>query len=444
MRALLPRTLLGRTVMVLIMTVALSQLATQLVFRQFVAEQYSRQLLRVGSNNLVSICLALRALPPASRQSYADAVGGLQDLRIFPVNGREGPPVTASEVLPERLQRLEDRLIERLGPTANVLLEARVPVPHVWVRLPLPDGDWWVQFSRIPFDRNFPLSAALLLGTSLVLAVAVAWLTVRRLNEPLRQVQRNILALSVGAQLPHRVASGGPAEISDLAQAVERTAASLRQNEQERALLLAGVSHDLRTPLSRLRLAVEMLADEHSEEQQGLVGDIEAIDRIIDQFLDFARNPDAVAPVVADLSDVARDCGGSAALHLPGLVLELAPDLHIAMRRPALDRLIANLLENARRYAEPPIVLRTARVGDEAVLSVLDRGPGIPEDQVERLLQPFTRLDASRTGPTGAGLGLAIVERIARAHGTRLELLPNEGGGLHARIRFTLVIPAAS
>jgi two-component system osmolarity sensor histidine kinase EnvZ len=383
--------------------------------------------------------LALRALPPAERQAYADEITAFQELKIFSVADHAGPQGPLQVELPERLARLEQRLDERLGRAAQVQFEAGGVAPRVWVRLPVPGGDWWVLFQRIPFDRAFPFTAALLLSTSLALAVAVAWLTVRRINEPLRRLQDNIVALSVGARLPHAVPVDGPTEIGDLALAVERTASSLRQNEQERALLLAGVSHDLRTPLSRLRLAVEMLASEHSEEQQGLIDDIEAIDRIIDQFLDFARNPEAVSATQADLSDVARDCGASAALHIPGFELQLTPDLPIAMRRPALDRMIANLIENARRYAAPPIILRTEREDHWAVLSVLDRGPGIPADQAERLIQPFTRLDASRTGPTGAGLGLAIVDRIARAHGSQLELLAREGGGLEARVRFPLL-----
>lgn len=438
MRSLLPRTLLGRTILVLIVTVALTEITTQLVFRQFITEQYSRSLVRLGSNNMVGIGLALRALPPEQRQAYAASLGTAVGLSVFPAAHHDGPPADSTRALPERLQRLEERIAERLGPGTQVLLETSKSPPHIWIRLPVEGGDWWVEFERNQFDRAFPLSAAVLLGMSLGLAVAVAWLTVRRINRPLREVQRNILALSMGAELPLQPTRAGPAEIDDLARAVERTAQALRRNERERALLLAGVSHDLRTPLSRIRLSVELMTQASSEEQIAMVQDLEEIDRIIDQFLDFARNPEVGLAVPGDLSVVAEECGIRAAQHLEGLVLELEPDLPIALRRPALDRLISNLLENARRYAHPPFVLRTARAGGRAVLSVLDRGPGIPPEQVERLMQPFTRLDASRTGPAGAGLGLAIVDRIARAHGARLELLPRAGGGLEARVSLPL------
>lgn len=435
---LLPRTLLGRTLLVLVVTVAITELATQLVFRQFVIEQYGQSLVRTGTNNFIAIAVTLNALPPGERTGVAQTLGKTMGLRITPAVGGAGPPASASEVLPERLLRARERLRERLGPGVEVRVDTSLTPPHGWIRLPVAGGDWWVEFERNSFDRVFPLSAALLLGISLALATAVAWLTVRRLNRPLREVQGNILALSRGAELPYPLRDEGPAELSDLARAVARTAAVLRQNEQERALLLAGVSHDLRTPLSRVRLAVELMNDPSLEERQALVGDLEEIDRIIDQFLDFARNPESSAAAPADLCAVARDCGTRAAQRIEGLSLELDDALPTWLRRPAFDRLIGNLLENARRYAAPPIVLRARREGRRAVLSVLDRGPGIPPEQVARLLQPFTRLDASRTGPGGAGLGLAIVDRIARAHGSRLELLPREGGGLEARVVLPL------
>lgn len=438
MPSLLPRTLLGRTVLVLIVTVALTQVATQLVFRQFVIEQYSQSVLRLGTNNMVGVATGLRALQEDKRAAFADALGPMLGIRLVPVSTDAGPPAGSTSELPERLQRLEERLRERLGPDTHLLLQSDIDPPHVWFLLPVPGGNWWAEVQRNPFDRAFPLSAALLLGLSIGLAVAVAWITVRRINQPLREVQDNILALSVGADLPHVATTTGPAEIDDLAQAVARTAQALRQNDHERALLLAGISHDLRTPLSRIRLSLEFMPADSNDEQQAMVQDLEEIDRIIDQFLDFARNPEVVAAVPGDLSVVAEECGHRAAQRIEGLSLDLEPDLPILLRRPTLDRLINNLLENARRYAHAPITLQTRREGAFGVMRVLDRGPGIPPELVPRLLQPFTRLDVSRTGPGGAGLGLAIVDRIARAHGARLELLPRQGGGLEARVAIPL------
>lgn len=431
----LPRTLLGRTVLVLSVVVVLTQLATQLVFSQFVSGEYGRQLVRVGTNSIVSIALGLRALPPGARRAYADTIEEATGYQIDPVD-RLPLTAAASGELSGRLLTVKQKLAERLGPGTAVFIETTGNSQRVWVRLPVQDQDWWVRFERNRFDRAFPLSAALLLAASVLLAVVIAWLAVRRINEPLRAVQRNILQLGRGGNPKPVALPDGPAEIRALAQAVNRMATELNQAEHERALLLAGVSHDLRTPLSRLRLAVEMLTADQSSDQFELVQDIEEIDRIIGQFLDFGRNPDAVPAVPGDLGDVARASAERSANRGHPIVTQLEDALEMPMRRPALDRLVNNLLENAWRYGATPIELHATRTSEGIRLAVLDRGPGVPEHERERLIQPFTRLDASRTGPSGAGLGLAIVDRIARSHNGKLSLHARPGGGLEVRVVF--------
>ena len=433
----LPHTLLGRTVLVLILTVALTESTTLGVFRYFVIDEYSRALVRVGGNSLVAIGQALRTLPPERRAAFINATGEATGYQIFPVAGN---PLPAAATPPGdgRLLWLEQRLRTRLAPDTRLWVEADRDPPRVWVRLQVPDGDWWVRIERARFDRAFPLSAALLLAASLTLAVLVSWLTVRRINRPLRAIQTNILALGRGSEAPPTLKTDGPTELADLADAVNRMAGTLTRESHERALLLAGVSHDLRTPLARLRLGVEMLAAEHPQDRDALVDDIEEIDRIIGQFLDFARDTRIPVDGYADLGELARDCAVRASAHGCDISTDVGDELWMPMRQAGIERLINNLIENAQRYAGTAIVLKVAREGDTLHLSVLDRGPGVPADQAQRLIQPFTRLDASRTGPAGAGLGLAIVDRIARAHHGSLTLLPRAGGGLEARVSFSL------
>jgi two-component system osmolarity sensor histidine kinase EnvZ len=209
----------------------------------------------------------------------------------------------------------------------------------------------------------------------------------------------------------------------------------LQKNERDRATFLAGVSHDLRTPLSRLRLEVEML-DEKTDPQtrQGMVQDLDEMNAIIDQFIDFARSEAAERLSPVDLSELARSCAERAARAGAKLACELADTPLLLLRPLAVQRLIDNLLANAQRHGGGEVLLRTEARDGTVTLSVLDRGPGIPETLVEHLKQPFTRRDEARSGSSGAGLGLAIANRVAQLHGGRLDLLPRAGGGLEARL----------
>jgi two-component system osmolarity sensor histidine kinase EnvZ len=214
-------------------------------------------------------------------------------------------------------------------------------------------------------------------------------------------------------------------------------AADLKRLDDERALLLAGVSHDLRTPLSRIRLGLEMLDTAGDQAlKAGMVQDIQDIDVSIGQFLDFAR--------IAETEQAVPDCDLNALINGTGeryarlgrpLKLNLAPLPPVALRPVAMQRLLNNLIENALRHGGPDVEVVSGREQDRVFLEVLDRGPGIPEDKADYMLRPFTRLDAARGGP-GTGLGLAIVDRIARMHGGTVSLLPRAGGGLRARIEL--------
>jgi two-component system osmolarity sensor histidine kinase EnvZ len=215
----------------------------------------------------------------------------------------------------------------------------------------------------------------------------------------------------------------------------------LKKSQRDRATFLAGVSHDLRTPLARLRHEFEML--EHKVDpptRAAMIDDVGQMNAIIDQFIDFMRSEasEPLAPV--NLSELARSCAERAARAGVDVHCELE-EIPVLMLRPlAMQRLTDNLIANAARHAGGEILVSTSNVGNEARLCVLDRGPGIPEEMVERLKEPFTRKDAARSGTSGAGLGLAIANRVAAIHAGRLELLARDGGGLEARVS----LPAAA
>ncbi len=170
---------------------------------------------------------------------------------------------------------------------------------------------------------------------------------------------------------------------------------------------------------------------------QAMIADIDEIDTVIGQFLDYARGENE-AKAEGDLIAVLEDLAGHYARLGKKVTLEDHPVPHFRFARVAVHRAVANLIDNAIRYAGEPVEVRNRQSGNQIIIEVLDRGPGIPEAETDRLKRPFTRLDASRAGPGGSGLGLAIVERVARAHGGALELLPRDGGGLIARLTLRI------
>ncbi len=196
--------------------------------------------------------------------------------------------------------------------------------------------------------------------------------------------------------------------------------------------MLAGISHDLRTPLSRLRLAIEMSGADR-ETAEGMGADVEEMDEVIAQFLAFARGEDE-SRVDGDLDGLVAEVVEN--YRKRDARLSFRPGMRSAARFApmAVRRAITNLLDNALRYAGGEIEIETRRDGGRVLVEVMDRGPGVPQGETERLKRPFTRLDEARSGRGGAGLGLAIVDRIARAHGGKFELAARPGGGLVARL----------
>ncbi|MGZ3238124.1 MAG: ATP-binding protein, partial [Burkholderiaceae bacterium] len=220
-------------------------------------------------------------------------------------------------------------------------------------------------------------------------------------------------------------------------------AAALDAAENERALMLAGVSHDLRTPLTKLRLATEILAD-HSEPEiiESMVRNIAAADAVIDQFIDFARLGSDEAERLCDINELANDIAATS--DRSRIKLELGALPPYQCRPISLRRAIANLVENALRYGhdknnvDDMIILRTTMDARSISISVMDNGAGIASEHLERIRQPFTRLDEARSGKPGAGLGLAIVERITHLHRGELLIQNRACGGLEVTLSLPL------
>jgi two-component system osmolarity sensor histidine kinase EnvZ len=421
-------------VLLIALLLALAHLAWLEIFRVSERGPRARQVAQQITSVVNLTRAALVTADPAKRLEL------LRDL-----SREEGIEVHIGEAR-ERVAPLPDlpfyRLVEaevkrQLGPGTR-LATSRDGVRGAWVSFRIDDDAYWVFMPRSRLERADPLRY---LGWGilvLVLALAGAYLIVSRINRPLRELARAADEIGRG-RTPAPVAESGPAEIRTLARAFNRMGADLKRLDDERALLLAGVSHDLRTPLSRIRLGLEMMDDRGDAAlKAGLVQDIEDIDAAIGQFLDFARVTDGETVVPdADLNAIAREMRDRYARAGKDLSARLAPLPPLPLRPRAIQRVIANLVDNALRHGSGHVEIATSPENGRAVLEVLDRGPGIPSADAERMLQPFTRLDTARSGG-GTGLGLAIVDRIARLHGGSAQLLPREGGGLRARVELPL------
>ena len=437
---LLPRSLLWRTFLLLALLMVLSVVAWFAIFRSYEREPRARQL----AQTLVSVAnLTRAALVSARPEARIELLRDLSDregIRIYPADAAD-----RIAPLPDRafLHLVEENVRQQMGPATRLTLE-REGERALFVSFRIDDsdeGNYWLALPSERIERVFPLGWLGWGVAALLLSLCGAWLIVYRITRPLKALQQ--AARQVGAgETPARLDESGPTELATVARAFNQMGTDLAQIDQDRALILAGISHDLRTPLTRLRMGIEMSADE--SQREGMSADVEEMDKTIGQFLDFARSEGGeaaqqvdLAALLLELATQYRRRGFRVNLAAPVAVAS-APTLAgaVSVRPQALRRAVSNLIDNALHYAgsESAVELGLSTAAGEFGIEVRDSGPGIPPQDVERMKRPFARLEAARTNTTGAGLGLAIVERIARSHNGHLELLPRPGGGLIARL----------
>ena len=423
-----PRSLFGRLALLLLAVIVISQAAAIYLFRQDRVALLARQFGDTKLVELRGLRAALASADPGAADSTIARIGEAYRARIVPDEERRAIGFPPQNPL---LLELQERLRNELGEETELRIQPRQQL--LWVKLAAGDRAYWAGFQMPPRPgEDVPGRAIELSLIILAVLLVSAYAFARYLARPLRQLNEAVASVGQGRS-PPPLPETGPSEIVNLNRGFNQMLASLRQSEQDRAVLLAGVSHDLRTPLARLRLGLEVGVKD-DEARQGMTEDVEEIDKIIAQFLDFARDEREMRPEFVDVNHEISALieryqrGGSSIAFHPG---ELP---RFALRATALSRLAANLIDNALRHGAPPIEVATRQENGSLVLEVRDHGPGIPLDQVERLKRPFTRGDPARSGVPGAGLGLAIVERIARLHAGALDLLRNPGGGTIARV----------
>ena len=439
-RGLWPRSLLGRNLLLMAALIVLGQLLAAVLVRQMIFQPRVALVADGVARNVAALRAGLQALPPAQRAAFVDAFNQQAVAATPPV----APQSAARRALLSPMERqFVLAVARRLGvddaATAPQPLWRRDSTGMLALRVDHPGADgpesYWLNLPSVFPTRTF--TGAWLAATlaSMLLALLGAWWLQRHIHRPLAQVVGAARQLAQG-QAPAVLPEAGPEEIATVARSFNHMAQSLAAADHERALMLAGVSHDLRTPLTKLRLGVEIAgAQIDAPLAASMARSIDEMDGIVGQFLQFARSGEAEAPTTASLNDLAQAVAEAQADHGRTVRLALGTLPDVPVRPQALRRALDNLVENAWRHGTPPVLLRTGADADGVWLEVQDQGPGIAPAELDRIRQPFARGDgAARSGAPGAGLGLAIVERVARSHGGRLELHSAPGAGLRARL----------
>ena len=418
-------TLFWRSFLLIGLLIVTAVLASFQIYRVYEREPRSRELAQQTVSTVNLTRAALVNADPFLRRQLLIELNESEGLRVVPATASE-----KLEPLPddELLDKVELRVKAALG-TETRFAYARDGEDGFWVSFFIDEDEFWVMLPPERFEAPLGLQWLGWGAALLVIALAGAFLIATTSARPLAALVRASGRLGRGQ--PHEpLAEAGPRELRGVASAFNRMAHNLESIERERAMVLAGISHDLRTPLSRLRLALEMTP---GSDREAMVSDIDEIDVVIGQFLDYARgaaeekSENELNEMLDELAEHYRRIHREVTFR-PGAV----PPFRFA--RLAVRRAVANLIDNALRYAGDPVEVETFVRGASIEVEVRDRGPGIPTEAIERVKRPFTRLQQARSGAGSAGLGLAIVERIARSHGGRLELEPREGGGLVARL----------
>ena len=331
-------------------------------------------------------------------------------------------------------------LRQSLGPDTLVVRSVNGS-PAVWVGFYAERERFWLRAEPLPASNAPDGRLALWPGLALLLTLAGSAFVARLINQPLRQL--SFAASRVrGGDLDSRLDETTlTSEIREVNKGFNRMARELARVEEDRVVMLAGISHDLRTPLARLRLETEMSVHE-DEAKRNMAMDIDQLDAIIDKFMDYARpgstqtRPVHVSQLIEREAAMFRD---TAQIRITARV---AIDLAVMADETELGRVFQNLFENARRYGRgtytgvAEVSVTSAVTGVWAIFSVRDQGPGVAPEKLSQLTTPFFRGNAARTAATGAGLGLAIVEKAMQRMGGSLELANAPDGGLVAHLRL--------
>jgi two-component system osmolarity sensor histidine kinase EnvZ len=413
----------------------LSALALLLVFASVFYVERNRTVAKLTAEHWAPALRLAAGLPPPAG---APAAPSAQAVRVA-----AAPPADTVRANPwaPRIAVLRDTLRAEGLDVTDVAFTPRRGQPVTWLAVAAPDGSRrWLGIDDDLVESHVLWRTMVTLVLGVAAVALVSWVVARRVARPLEALRRRIeshdgdaagarwsvadaavpAVPDATAPAPTRtLAAASTAEVDAIAAAWDALRLRLARHESERALLLAGVSHDLRSPLARVRMAAELLPEAPgiAERRASIVRNVDIADRLIGSFLDYVRAIELPLDATVDLVALARAALETRAEPAGVLALDAPAHLPVAHANALLlERLLGNLLDNALRHGRPPVHIRLQRDLDDAVIDVEDHGLGIPPEARERLTQAFARGDASRATP-GTGLGLAVVQQVVRRMG---------------------------
>ncbi|QPG05562.1 two-component system sensor histidine kinase EnvZ [Salinimonas marina] len=428
---ILPKSAFGQTVLLIGLLLLINQVVSYLSVTYYFIRPTSAQINSLLATQVQSM-LAQDILqsPVSERRAYTETTG----ISVFNTEQAmqrglvqtTGYQFMSNQVSAQLAQKVEVR-ISTPAPEQNSKRPYLVWIslsshPDTWISIPL---SGWAE------ANISPLTVYLMVIGSL--SVLGGWLFVRRLNRPLHALQSAALQVGKG-QTPAPLKEQGSTELIEVTRAFNRMNQGIAQLEHDRTLMTAGISHDLRTPLTRIRLATEMLPPESDWVREGIVHDIEDMNAIIDQFIDYARMDTVGQQELTDLNQlIAEQAQVRHIEETHQIELKLTPLPQIPLGRVAIKRVLDNLIENAFRYGSDKITVTSFfdQKHKRIFCKVRDFGPGIPEAALANMFQPFTQADTAR-GSLGSGLGLAITRRIINSHNGEISLRNHPQQGLIA------------
>ncbi|NCC27178.1 MAG: HAMP domain-containing protein [Gammaproteobacteria bacterium] len=426
---LIPASLFGRALLTLVVTFGLFGLVTFSVIVSYALTPVAQRSASDLASIMVLSARTLRQLPAEMRDDYRSRLAREYQIRL----AEERPLTDVNHFFFPYLGQVKRALEGRLGGEVEIVTSVADNDRWFWVALDSGGETLWAGFPRSRVETRPIQGLSVIIGVAVLMIFGSAVILAGRVTQPLNHLSKAAEQVALGYS-PAVLSESGPKELANLARQFNTTSRRIRELIANRTLLLAGISHDLRTPLTRLRLAVEMLPRGTAPALVArMERDIEEMNALITQAIDFGKSLGAGPREDVDLAALIDDLVSGR----PRVIWEQGQPCRCRVDVMALRRILVNLLENALRYSRDLVEIHLDCKTATPVIFVLDRGPGIPEAEREAVFRPYYRLETSRSRLTGGtGLGLAVAYQLALANQMELHLGARRGGGTAASVRL--------